>query len=112
MKKEPKVHDIDNFLSDLKNRKQYFIDCIDTNSIQAWVMLLHPGEDDTQEPHSIDEVYYIVRGNGFIKMEDKDHKIKPGSIIFIPSKVEHKLHGNNQDLVIFYIFGGANPNKI
>lgn len=74
-------------------------------------MLLHPGEDDTQESHSIDEVYYIVRGNGFIKIENKDHKIKPGSIIFIPSKIEHKFHGNNQDLVIFYIFGGANPNK-
>lgn len=107
MKKEPRIYEIDRYLSELKNRKQYFIDCINTNRIQAGVMLLHPGEDDIQEPHSIDEVYYIVQGNGFIKIEKKDHEIKPGTIIFIPANVEHKFHGNNQDLVIFYVFGGG-----
>ena len=103
--KKPRVYEIDNFLSQLKNSDQYFIDCINTNSIQAGIMLLHPGKDDIQAPHSIDEVYYVVQGNGFIKIDKKDYEIKPGTVIFIPAKVEHKFHGNNQDLVIFYVFG-------
>jgi mannose-6-phosphate isomerase-like protein (cupin superfamily) len=61
-----KVHELNNILSELEDQGGYFIDFISTKGIQAGVIRLHPGENDTQGSHSVDEVYYVIEGNGFI----------------------------------------------
>jgi mannose-6-phosphate isomerase-like protein (cupin superfamily) len=101
-----KVHELNNLLSELNDQGGYFIDFISTKGIQAGIIRLHPGENDTQEPHSVDEVYYVIEGNGFIKLDGKDHEIKQGICIFVPAKAEHRFHGNKDHLVIFYALGG------
>jgi mannose-6-phosphate isomerase-like protein (cupin superfamily) len=83
----------------------YFIDFITTKGIQAGIIRLHANEKDTQESHSVDEVYYVIEGNGFIKLNDKSHPIKQGTCIFVPAGMDHRFHGNNQDLLIFYALG-------
>jgi mannose-6-phosphate isomerase-like protein (cupin superfamily) len=83
----------------------YFVDFISTRGIQAGIIRLHPGEIDTQGPHSVDDVYYVIEGNGFIKVDGKDHQIREGTSIFVPAKADHRFHGNKQDLVIFYALG-------
>jgi mannose-6-phosphate isomerase-like protein (cupin superfamily) len=77
------------------------IDFISTKGIQAGIIRLHPGENGTQGSHSVDEVYYVIEGNGFIKLDGKDHQIREGTSIFVPANAEHRFHGNKQDLVIF-----------
>jgi len=32
------------------------------------VLFLRPGEKDTQEPHESDEIYYIIAGDGFLRI--------------------------------------------
>ncbi|MRN40170.1 MAG: cupin domain-containing protein [Nitrosopumilales archaeon] len=83
----------------------YFVDFITTRGIQAGIIRLHPGEIDTQEPHSADEVYYIIEGNGFINLNYKNHPIKQGTSIFVPAGSEYRFHGNTRDLLIFYALG-------
>ena len=101
-----KLYELNDLLSDLEDRGGYFIDFITTKGIQAGIIRLHPGENDTQEPHSVDEVYYVIEGDGFIKLNGKSHAIKQGTSIFVPARTEHRFYGNNQDFVIFYVLGG------
>jgi mannose-6-phosphate isomerase-like protein (cupin superfamily) len=101
-----KVFELNNLLSELDGQGGYFIDFINTKGIQAGIIRLHAGENDTQELHSVDEVYYVIEGNGFIKLDGKDHEIREGTCIFVPAKADHRFHGNKQDLVIFYALGG------
>jgi mannose-6-phosphate isomerase-like protein (cupin superfamily) len=101
-----KVFELNKLLSELEDQGGYFIDFISTKGIQAGVIRLHPGENDTQEPHSADEVYYVIEGNGFIKLNGKDHEIRQGTSIFVPAKADHRFHGNKEDLVVFYALGG------
>ena len=70
------LYELRDLLSELKERGEYFIDFISTKYIQAGIIRLHPGDNDTQEPHSVDEVYYVIEGNGFIKLNDKKQAIK------------------------------------
>jgi mannose-6-phosphate isomerase-like protein (cupin superfamily) len=98
-----KVFELNKLLSELEDQGGYFIDFISTKGIEAGI--IHPGENDTQEPHPVDEVYYVIEGNGFIKLDGKDHQIKQGTSIFVPAKAD-KFHGSKQDLVIFYALGG------
>ena len=85
-----KVFELNKLLSELDGRGGYFIDFVSTRGIQADIIRLHPGENDTQEPHSVDEVYYVIQGNGFIKLNGKDHKI---SCIFVPAKADYRFRG-------------------
>jgi len=80
------VFELSKLLSELDGQAGYFIDFISTQGIQAGFIRLHPSENDTQERHSVDEVYYVIEGNGFIKLNGKDHEIREGTSIFVPAK--------------------------
>ncbi len=101
----PKLYELNDILSELDGQGGYFIDIISTRGIQAGIIRLHAGQNDTQGPHSVDEVYYVIEGNGFIKLDGKDHQISQGTCIFVPAKADHRFHGNKQDLLIFYALG-------
>ena len=100
------VFELNKLLSELDGQGGYFVDFITTRGIEAGIIRLHAGEKDTQEPHSVDEVYHVIEGDGFIKLDGKDHQIRQGTSIFVPAKADHRFYGNKQDLVIFYALGG------
>jgi mannose-6-phosphate isomerase-like protein (cupin superfamily) len=82
----------------------YFLDIMHTNSFEVGILRLIPGQKDAQGPHSADEIYFVVEGEGFISIQGKDHRIRKGSCIFIPSKTKHYFHGNKDRLIVLYIF--------
>jgi mannose-6-phosphate isomerase-like protein (cupin superfamily) len=82
----------------------YFIDIMHTNSFDVGILRLNPGQKDTQAPHQADELYFVIEGEGFITIQGKDHEIRKGSCIFIPSKIKHYFHGNKERLIVLYIF--------
>src|SRR4028119_2164906 len=100
------IFDTDSVLSELDKTgvNTYFLDFLHTNSFEAGLLRLNPGERDTQGPHSADEIYFVIEGEGYIQIQDKSHRIKKGSCVFIPSKTKHHFHGNNDRLVVLYIF--------
>jgi mannose-6-phosphate isomerase-like protein (cupin superfamily) len=57
-----KRYELNDLLSEFEERKGYFIDFLTTKSIQAAIIRLSPSQKDTQEPHSVDEIYYVIEG--------------------------------------------------
>lgn len=99
-------YDLDTYLEKIKNNNSYFQTFINKGSLAAGVLVLKPGEEDTQTPHDSDEVYYVISGNGFLKIKDKDYKISKDKLFFVSKDVEHCFHGNTKELKVLYFFGG------
>ena len=99
-------YDLDTYLEKIKNNNSYFQTFINKDSLAVGVLVLKPGEEDTQTPHDSDEVYYIISGNGFLKIKDKDYKISKDKLFFVAKDVEHCFHGNTKELKVLYFFGG------
>ena len=99
-------YDLDTYLEKIKNNNSYFQTFINKNSLAAGVLMLKPGEEDTQTPHDSDEVYYVISGNGFLKIKDKDYKVSKDKLFFVARDVEHYFHGNTKELKVLYFFGG------
>ena len=99
-------YDLDTYLEKIKNNNSYFQTFINKNSLAAGVLVLKPGEEDTQTPHDSDEVYYVISGNGFLKIKDKDYKVSKDKLFFVARDVEHCFHGNTKELKVLYFFGG------
>ena len=98
--------DLANSLEKIKNGNSYFHTFINKSSLAAGVLVLQPGEEDTQVPHDSDEIYYVISGDGFLKIKDKDYKVSKDKFFFVAKDVEHYFHGNKKELKVLYFFGG------
>ena len=98
--------DLSTYLEKINKSSSYFHTFINRDSLTAGVLVLHPDEEDTQTPHSSDEVYYVIEGNGFLKIKTRDYKVSKDKLFFVAKNVEHYFHGNTKDLKVLYFFGG------
>lgn len=95
------------YLDKLKtNNVEYFHTFINRDSLATGILFLKPGKEDTQEPHDSDEIYYIIKGNGYLKINKKDYPVSEGKVFFVAKNVEHNFFGNTEDLIVLYFFGG------
>ena len=101
-----KIIEIRNLYSKMHLDNSDFLTFFDLEQLQAGILRLRPGEIDTQEPHSKDEVYFVLEGDGFIEIGNKSHEIKKDLFIYVPSEVKHRFHGNTQEILVLYFFSG------
>ncbi|MDH3278115.1 MAG: cupin domain-containing protein [Nitrosopumilus sp.] len=99
-------YDVSNYIEKIKTSNSYFNTFINTENLAAGVLVLKPSEEDTQEPHDSDEVYYVIRGDGFLKIKNKDYPIEQNKMYFVGKKIKHFFHSNKKELVVLYFFGG------
>ena len=94
-------------LDKIKKSDSYFHTFINKDSLATGILILKPGEKDTQEPHESDEVYFIISGNGFLKIKNKDYKISKDKLFFVGKDIPHYFHSNTKELKVLYFFGGS-----
>lgn len=98
--------DLSDYVDKIKKSDSYFHTFINKSSLAAGVLVLNPGEEDTQIPHESDEIYYIISGDGYLKINSKDYPVSKDRIFFVGKNVEHYFHGNKKELKVLYFFGG------
>jgi mannose-6-phosphate isomerase-like protein (cupin superfamily) len=101
---EGRVFELGKLVSQLEKEGGYFLDFLKVRNLEAGIIVLHPDEPDTQEPHTDDELYYVIKGRGWMDMGKKKIEVKESAIIFIPAGMEHRFYGNDTDLVVLYVF--------
>ncbi|HEY1249380.1 MAG TPA: cupin domain-containing protein [Nitrososphaera sp.] len=108
-KKDSYIINLEKVLADLDaTDNEYFQDIFKSKGLEVGILRLRKGETDTQEPHSVDEVYFIIEGTGHIEIEDTMKQINPADLIFVPAKVHHRfVLGDSEDLIVLYFFGSS-----
>lgn len=99
--------DTNKYIDKISKSNTYFHTFLDRENIAAGILRLSPGEQDTQTPHESDEVYYVVRGDGFLRVEGRDHHVSEGMAYYVKKNLAHKFHGNTVELVVVYFFSGS-----
>ena len=99
--------DTTDYIRKINKGNSYFDTFLNKNSLAAGILILKPGEEDTQLPHDSDEMYYILEGDGFLKIKNKDYSIKKCKAFIDPKNTEHYFFGNKKKLQVLYFFGGS-----
>jgi mannose-6-phosphate isomerase-like protein (cupin superfamily) len=55
---------------------------------------------DDQEPHTEDEVYYVVSGRARLQVAEEDAAVGAGSIAYVAAGVEHHFYDIEEDLSV------------
>ena len=78
-------------------------------ALSCGIYTLEAGAKDLQGPHDEDEVYYVVRGRGRLRVGDRDVAAGPGSILFVGATSSHSFFEIEEDmtLLVFFASGGS-----
>jgi quercetin dioxygenase-like cupin family protein len=94
---------LDNILSTME-KDEYFLDFLNTKSLEAGIIRLREDQKDSQTSHVLDELYYVIKGEGNINIDGKASKVHTGSVVFVPANQDHNFYGNKEELVVLYVF--------
>ena len=84
-----------------------YLEFIRKPSLSVGLYMLSAGAIDQQEPHTEDEVYYVVRGRGSIQVDKESRPVEAGSVVFVQANVEHRFHTISEDMTILVFFAPA-----
>src|ERR1700730_5521862 len=78
--------------------KQSYHEFLRVPSISAGLYTLPAGSIDTQQPHTEDEIYYVISGRAAFRAGTEERSVQAGSIIYVKARVEHRFHSISEDL--------------
>jgi mannose-6-phosphate isomerase-like protein (cupin superfamily) len=84
-----------------------YLEFIRKSSMSVGLYTLSAGAIDTQQPHTEDEVYYIIQGRALIQVANENRPVEAGSVVFVAANVDHRFHTITEDLIILVFFAPA-----
>ncbi|HTQ55198.1 MAG TPA: cupin domain-containing protein [Bryobacteraceae bacterium] len=81
-----------------------YLEFLRAPSLSVGLYTLRAGEEDHQEPHMEDEVYYVAAGRASIRVGNENQAVRAGSVIYVPATVEHRFHDVVEDLTLIVFF--------
>lgn len=104
------------FQMDELNRKREesgksYLSFLNVDSMHCGVYHLKAGAKDSQQPHTEDEVYYVESGKAKFTYGDKETDVKPGTVLFVPAKMEHRFHSIEEDLTLLVFFSKGDADQ-
>ena len=87
-----------------KNLGEKYLEFFKGDNVSLGIYSLLIGEEDQQQPHTEDEVYYVLSGHAKMKVADIDRNVKPGSIVFVGAGIEHNFHDITENLMVMVVF--------
>src|SRR5215472_15444451 len=89
-----------------------YLEFLRVPALSAGIYVLAAGAEDPQQPHTEDEIYYVLRGRARMSCEKRlrpvggtadiepapqlseveDFEVVAGQLIFVPARAKHRFH--------------------
>jgi mannose-6-phosphate isomerase-like protein (cupin superfamily) len=102
-------------IEDLRARRQSlnkaYYEFLRSDSLSMGVYELPAGGTDMQQPHTEDEVYYVVSGRARMLVGTEDKPVGPGITISVRAGIAHRFHDIVEDLTVLVFFAPAEYSR-
>ena len=105
------AHELADLLATRAASGRPYLEFVSVPDLSVGLYVLDPGQPDLQQPHTEDEVYYVISGRGRITVGDEERDVGPGSVVFVAATVPHRFHDIAERLVILVAFGPAEGSR-
>ena len=78
-----------------------------SGSLSMTVVRWPAGSADDQQPHTEDEVYYLVAGRAVLLIAGEPHAVESGSVAFVAAGVDHHFTEISEDLEVLVFWSPA-----
>ena len=87
--------------------KSAWLEFLRIPSLSMGIYHLTVGQEDQQQPHTEDEVYYVISGRASFSADNEIKPVQAGAIIFVEKRVPHRFINIIQDLTVLVFFAPA-----
>jgi mannose-6-phosphate isomerase-like protein (cupin superfamily) len=94
------------------DEQPHWVEHLSVPDLSVGTYSLPVGSVDTQEPHTEDEIYVVVRGRAALATDDKTADVGPGSVIYVPAGEPHRFVNIVEDLVALVVFAPAEGTRV
>lgn len=99
------VFNIPELMEKVAGHEARYHEFLNLPSLSSAVYRLPVGCKDMQSPHLEDEVYVVLEGKACLRVGDKEHEVKQGSILYVRANTEHSFFDIEEDLTVLAFFG-------
>lgn len=103
--------ELDELIKHQQASRQPYLEFLRVADLSAGLYVLPAGMEDRQQPHSEDEVYYVVSGRAVIRVVDEDRPVEAGSIIYVRAGAVHHFHSITERLRLLVFFAPAEGSQ-
>ena len=102
---------IKKLMEEQKASGRNYLPFLNRSTLRCGIYSLPVGTEDKQQPHDLDEVYYVLSGKGKFTVEKEVSEIKEGDVLFVAAKADHHFHDIIEDLELLVFFSNDDPAK-
>lgn len=81
-----------------------YLEFLRTAPMSVGVYVLAAGAVDAQSPHSEDELYFVVRGQGRFRNGETEGPVRAGDVLYVPAHRPHRFAAIEEELVLLVVF--------
>ena len=89
-----------------KTDREYY-EYLRTGSMSSGIYVINKGGTDPQQPHTSDEIYYIIGGQAKIRIADTVRSAKAGDLIYVAKNVPHHFFDITKKATVLVIMAPA-----
>jgi len=84
-----------------------YYEFLKVDALSMGLYVLAVGSPDPQQPHTEDEVYYIISGRADILVGEDVQSVQSGTVVYVPAGIEHRFQNISEDLTLLVFFAPA-----
>lgn len=81
-----------------------YLPFFDNDNMSMGIYELKAGSTDEQNPHELDEVYYVLEGKCKFEVEGETMDVVPGGILFVRAQASHHFYDIEEDIKLLVFF--------
>jgi len=81
-----------------------YLEFINVPSLSVGLYRLPAGGADIQQPHTEDEIYYVISGQAKFRLENESQDVNPGVILYVAAHQNHTFYEITEDLTLLVFF--------
>ena len=95
---------VNNLLAESERTDRRWQEYLRVSTLSMGLYRLKAGQLDEQQPHSEDEVYFVLGGRASFRAGEQIQAITPGTLLFVERAVEHRFFDITEDLTVLVFF--------
>jgi mannose-6-phosphate isomerase-like protein (cupin superfamily) len=99
--------EIASLLRQQEQSRHDYLEFLRVPALSVGLYMLEAGAIDEQQPHTEDEIYYVLSGRATIQVGSENREVQAGSLIYVKARDEHRFHTITEDLRVLVIFAPA-----
>src|SRR5262245_12050511 len=101
------LFEMSRLIAEQKRSGRSYLEFLRIPSLSAGLYVLSAGATDAQQPHTEDELYYVVSGRGTVRVGAEERAVAEGTLILVKAGVPHHFHTITEELKLLVFFAPA-----